>query len=93
MADEQDTWLNPETAERLLAGEPLEAVDPATRDQAERLARVLGALSAQATPAAVELPGEQAALAAFRKAREAAADERTAALRRGAPRETAGGRQ
>ncbi|MYR04186.1 hypothetical protein GTX23_37775, partial [Streptomyces sp. SID6139] len=80
MADEQDKWLNPETAERLLDGEPLEAVDPATRDQAERLARVLDALSAQAAPAAIELPGEQAALAAFRKAREAAADERTAAL-------------
>ncbi|MER8116723.1 hypothetical protein [Streptomyces sp. NPDC094031] len=85
MADEQDTWLNPETAERLLDGEPLEAVDPAARDQAERLGRVLDALSAQAAPAAFELPGEQAALAAFRKAREAAADERTAALAATAP--------
>ncbi|WP_416484964.1 hypothetical protein [Streptomyces sp. CL12] len=85
MADEQDKWLNPETAERLLDGEPLEAVDPAARDQAERLTRVLDALSAQAAPAAFELPGEQAALAAFRKAREAAADERTAALAAAAP--------
>ncbi|MEU3420374.1 hypothetical protein AB0F39_17795 [Streptomyces murinus] len=90
MADEQDKWLNPETAERLLDGEPLEAVDPATRDQAERLARVLDALSAQAAPAAIELPGEQAALAAFRKAREAAADERTAALAAAAPGRRAG---
>lgn len=90
MADEQDKWLNPETAERLLDGEPLGAVDPATRDQAERLVRVLDALSAQAAPAACELPGEQAALAAFRKAREAAADERTAALAAAAPGHDAG---
>lgn len=80
MADEQDKWLNRETAERLLRGEPLEAVDPSARDQAERLSRMLGALSAEAAPAPSELPGEQAALAAFRKAREAAADARTAAL-------------
>ncbi|MGJ3560691.1 hypothetical protein ACR6C2_28660 [Streptomyces sp. INA 01156] len=45
MADEQYRWLNRETAERLLNGEPPEAADPATRDQAERLARTLGALS------------------------------------------------
>ncbi|MBG7700557.1 hypothetical protein HCJ76_21275 [Streptomyces sp. MC1] len=79
MADEQYKWLNRETAERLLRGEPLEAVDPSARDQAERLSRALGALSAQAAPAPGELPGEQAALAAFRKVREAAEAERTAA--------------
>ncbi|MCZ0203851.1 hypothetical protein OZK63_00235, partial [Streptomyces sp. UMAF16] len=79
MADEQDKWLDRGTAERLLRGEPLEAVDPSARDQAERLARALGALSAEAAPATGELPGEQAALAAFRKAREAAGAERTAA--------------
>ncbi|MFI2202299.1 hypothetical protein ACH47Z_16285 [Streptomyces sp. NPDC020192] len=79
MADEQDKWLNRETAERLLRGEPLEAVDARARDQAERLSRALGALSAQAAPPTGELPGEQAALAAFRKAREAAEAERTAA--------------
>ncbi|MFI0166946.1 hypothetical protein [Streptomyces sp. NPDC017095] len=76
MADEQDKWLNRETAERLLRGEPLEAVDARARDQAERLSRVLGALSAQTAGADTELPGEQAALAAFRKAREAAGAER-----------------
>ncbi|MFH8338771.1 hypothetical protein [Streptomyces sp. AM6-12] len=85
MADEQDKWLNPRTAERLLHGEPLESVDPSARDQAERLGRVLGALAAEAAPATGELPGEQAALAAFRKAREAAADERTAALAASGP--------
>ncbi|MEU6664426.1 hypothetical protein [Streptomyces sp. NPDC046727] len=79
MADEQDKWLNRETAERLLRGEPLEAVDPSARDQAERLYRTLGALSAATAPATGELPGEEAALAAFRKAREAAEAERTAA--------------
>ncbi|GAB1337422.1 hypothetical protein ACE1SV_40120 [Streptomyces sp. E-15] len=79
MADEQDKWLNRETAERLLRGEPLQAVDAAARDQAERLSKALGALSAQAAPASGELPGEQAALAAFRKAREAAEAERPAA--------------
>ncbi|MFE9354117.1 hypothetical protein ACFYPB_07895 [Streptomyces olivaceoviridis] len=79
MADEQYTWLNRETAERLLRGESLEAVDSSARDQAERLSRALGALSAEAAPAPGELPGEQAALAAFRKAREAAEAERTAA--------------
>ncbi|AOR32477.1 hypothetical protein BFF78_16655 [Streptomyces fodineus] len=78
MADEQDKWLNRETAERLLRGESLEAVDACARDQAERLSRALGALSAQAAPAPGELPGEQAALAAFRKAREAAGAERAA---------------
>ncbi|WP_381554037.1 hypothetical protein [Streptomyces eurythermus] len=79
MADEQDKWLDRATAERLLRGESLEAVDPSARDQAERLSRALGALSAEAAPATGELPGEQAALAAFRKAREAAEAERTAA--------------
>ncbi|MGW5970239.1 hypothetical protein [Streptomyces sp. NPDC055186] len=72
MADEQYRWLNREIAERLLNGEPLEAADPATRDQAERLARTLGALSSpSSSPSAdEELPGEAAALAAFRKVRE-----------------------
>ncbi|POX59374.1 hypothetical protein C3492_32805 [Streptomyces sp. Ru62] len=79
MADEQYKWLNRETAERLLRGESPEAVDPSARDQAERLSRALGALSAEAAAAPGELPGEQAALAAFRKAREAAEAERTAA--------------
>ncbi|MEW2305102.1 hypothetical protein AB0958_34995 [Streptomyces sp. NPDC006655] len=85
MADEQYTWLNRETAERLLRGESLEAVDESARDQAECLAARLGALSARATAADTELPGEEAAVAAFRKARESAEEERTdAAWRPGA---------
>ena len=65
MADEY-RWLDRETAERLLRGEsPDDAVDSTTRDQAERLARTLdalSALSAQATPVneSEELPGEAA---------------------------------
>ncbi|MFQ6144878.1 hypothetical protein ACLMNJ_17650, partial [Streptomyces seoulensis] len=72
MADEQYRWLDRDTAERLLRGEPLDTVDPAVRDQAERLARALNALAADpyadASRPAAELPGEAAALAAFRKA-------------------------
>ncbi|MBQ1094665.1 hypothetical protein KBY55_00755 [Streptomyces sp. b94] len=75
MADEQDRWLDRETAEILLRGESLEAVDPAARDRAERLAGALGALSAPPpVPAGGELPGEAAALAAFRKVRAERAD-------------------
>jgi hypothetical protein len=62
-------WLDRETAELLLRGESLEAVDPAARDEAERLARTLGALSVEPTSGKAELPGEEAALAAFRAAR------------------------
>ncbi|MFE6405711.1 hypothetical protein ACFVOR_02110 [Streptomyces sp. NPDC057837] len=74
MADEQYRWLDRETAERLLSGEPPEAVDGAHRGEAERLARTLDALSASPPPTSEELPGEAAALAAFRKARAERAD-------------------
>lgn len=69
MADEQYRWLDRETAERLLRGESLEAVDPADRDQAERLAKTLEALTAEPPLSSTELPGEAAALAAFRAVR------------------------
>lgn len=69
MADEQYRWLDRETADRLLGGESLEAVDPADRDQAERLAKTLEALTAEPALSSAELPGEAAALAAFRAAR------------------------
>ncbi|MER7402012.1 hypothetical protein ABT373_05845 [Streptomyces sp. NPDC000070] len=74
MADEQYWWLDRETAERLLSGEPLEAVDGATPGDAERLAAALRALSASPPPTSEELPGEAAAMAAFRKARAERAD-------------------
>ncbi|WNM29787.1 hypothetical protein RKE30_04920 [Streptomyces sp. Li-HN-5-11] len=79
MADEQYRWLDRETTERLLRGESLDTVDPIARDQAERLAEALSALSAAPSPADAELPGEAAALAAFRKARAERADAGTAA--------------
>ncbi|GGQ05397.1 hypothetical protein ACFFKE_20275 [Streptomyces mutabilis] len=75
MADEQDRWLDRETAEILLRGESLEAVDPAVRERAERLVQALGALASPPVPTSGELPGEAAALAAFRKVRAERADE------------------
>ncbi|KQX71089.1 hypothetical protein [Streptomyces sp. Root1310] len=81
MADKQDRWLDRETAERLLRGESpdnaVDALDAVAREEAERLARTLGALAAHAAeplPADEELPGEAAALAAFRKAHADRAD-------------------
>ncbi|MGQ4442989.1 hypothetical protein ACN6LI_000397, partial [Streptomyces violaceoruber] len=73
MADEQDKWLDREAVEFLLRGEPLKGADPAVRDRAERLVAALGAL-APPVPAGEELPGEAAALAAFRKVRAEQAD-------------------
>ncbi|MET7567982.1 hypothetical protein ABZT04_05690 [Streptomyces sp. NPDC005492] len=78
-----DRWLDRETAELLLRGESLEAVDPADRAQAERLAKALGALSVDPSPAKVELPGEEAALAAFRATRNGNDVERFALGRPG----------
>ncbi|MFF0589466.1 hypothetical protein ACFYWD_26260 [Streptomyces sp. NPDC003781] len=79
MADEQDKWLDRETAELLLRGEPLEGLDPAARDRAARLVVALAALSAPPAPTGEELPGEAAALAAFRKVGAERADACAAA--------------
>ncbi|MEU5699475.1 hypothetical protein [Streptomyces aurantiacus] len=65
-------WLDRDAAERLLRKEPLEAADADIRDQADRLAEALdslGARPAETASAGAELPGEAAALAAFRAAR------------------------
>ncbi|MGW4976701.1 hypothetical protein [Streptomyces mirabilis] len=69
MADEQDKWLDRDAAERLLRGEPLEAVDADTQGRAKRLADMLGALAHEPALTSAELPGEAAALAAFQQAR------------------------
>lgn len=73
--DDRYRWLDRATAESLLSGEPLElspaSADPEARDQAERLAKTLGALSVDLPLSSAELPGEAAALAAFRKSRPA----------------------
>ncbi|MFB7928901.1 hypothetical protein ACFC4C_07300 [Streptomyces sp. NPDC056039] len=90
MADEQYRWLDRETAERLLSGEPLEAVDGADRGEAERLARTLGALSASPPLTSEELPGEAAAMAAFRKVRAERADAAAALAAPGATGATRG---
>ncbi|MEU6479508.1 extensin [Streptomyces sp. NPDC047017] len=83
MADEQYRWLDRDTAERLLRGESPDTVDATVRDQAERLAETLRALSAEAAAPAgadLDLPGEEAALAAFRKVRAEQADARAGLL-------------
>lgn len=75
MADEHYRWLDRDAAERLLRGEPLEAIDAGTRDEAERLADALDALVPEICLKNDELPGEEAALAAFRAARAEAEAE------------------
>ncbi|MEU8585430.1 hypothetical protein AB0C59_00215 [Streptomyces sp. NPDC048664] len=73
MADEQHRWLDGDAAEQMLRGEPLDFVDDGTRARAARLAETLAALAAEPPRAGAELPGEAAALAAFRAARDARA--------------------
>ncbi|MFD1273874.1 hypothetical protein ACFQ51_25785 [Streptomyces kaempferi] len=83
MADEDYRWLDREAAERLLRGEPLETVDAGTKERVERLTEALASLVAEPAPGGAELPGEAAALAAFRAAR---------ASRDGVPAQLAAGR-
>lgn len=70
--DDRYRWLDRATAERLLNAESPEALsasaDPEARDRAEQLAKTLDSLSVVIPPCGAELPGEAAALAAFRKA-------------------------
>ncbi|MGW2472065.1 hypothetical protein [Streptomyces sp. NPDC001665] len=68
MADEQYAWLDKEAAEKLLRGEPVDPAEGRPRQDAERLAAALAAAARTARPATGELPGEAAALAAFRAA-------------------------
>ncbi|MEU0085640.1 hypothetical protein [Streptomyces sp. NPDC006274] len=74
MADERYEWLDRDAAERLLRGVPVEAVGEPARTDAARLA---AALEHAADPGYRyddgELPGEAAAMAAYRKARADAA--------------------
>ncbi|MFD7099132.1 hypothetical protein [Streptomyces xanthophaeus] len=77
MADERNRWLDEAAADRLLRGEPVEPVGPAADPRAQaRAARLRAALDSLAEPppsAGAQLPGEAAALAAFRAARGPAA--------------------
>lgn len=74
MADERYEWLDRDAAEQLLRGEPVRAADEHARAQAARLGAALrGAGVYHHRLDDGELPGEAAALAAFRKARGDAA--------------------
>ncbi|MFE4170965.1 hypothetical protein ACFRR7_02760 [Streptomyces sp. NPDC056909] len=68
MADERDAWLDKDVAERLLRGEPVEALDDDVLARTERLAEALRDIAAITYANDAELPGEAAALAAFRRA-------------------------
>ncbi|MFE2376705.1 hypothetical protein [Streptomyces sp. NPDC059398] len=71
MADEQCEWLDKDTADRLLSGGPVGAVDGHARAQAARLRAALdGAVPSAGWSDDSELPGEKAALEAFRLARD-----------------------
>ncbi len=84
MVDDRYGWLDEDVAERLLRGEPLDFTDgsgrrgrkrwsPEDRAAAERLAAVLARVAESGRPGENgRVPGEQAALAAFRAARESA---------------------
>ncbi|MFD9336377.1 hypothetical protein ACFWBF_18530 [Streptomyces sp. NPDC060028] len=89
MADERNRWLDRAAAERLLRGEPAgPGADHPARARAERLRATLDELSGPAPHTGAELPGEAAALAAFRAARgtaPAAAPVRSDAFGAGEP--------
>ncbi|WP_327369435.1 hypothetical protein [Streptomyces sp. NBC_01217] len=68
MADEHYEWLDKDVAEKMLRREPVDPVGGHPSTEAERLAAALDAVARAARPAAGELPGEAAALAAFRAA-------------------------
>ncbi|MFI1013744.1 hypothetical protein [Streptomyces sp. NPDC020965] len=86
MADERYDWLDKETAERLLRGEPVEAPDGHARVQVARLQEFLRDAGSPALRSdAGELPGEAAATAAFREARAGRAAAGTGAPDRGRP--------
>ncbi|MFW6694689.1 hypothetical protein [Streptomyces sp. MAR4 CNX-425] len=83
MVDDRYGWLDEDVAERLLRGEPLDFADgsgrrgrhrrwsPEDRAAAERLAAVLARVAESGRPGENgRVPGEQAALAAFRAAQK-----------------------
>ncbi|WP_069171052.1 hypothetical protein [Streptomyces griseus] len=65
MADERDEWLDADAAECLLRGESVEPVDDHARSGSRRLEAALRGVRTP-RPSGAELPGEAAALAAFR---------------------------
>ncbi|MCP3818932.1 hypothetical protein NLX86_12660 [Streptomyces sp. A3M-1-3] len=71
MADERYKWLDRRAAERLLRGEPVESADDQVREEAGRLSAALDRAARVPDSGAAGLPGEEAALAAFRTAQGA----------------------
>ncbi|MFF8784146.1 hypothetical protein [Streptomyces sp. NPDC015125] len=80
MADDRYNWLDKDTAEQLLRGEPVSARRGDGAQELEQLLEAAAAVAAR-TPETARLPGEDAAVAAFRQAarRGSAARHRTAA--------------
>ncbi|MFJ3172816.1 hypothetical protein ACIPJK_18850 [Streptomyces roseus] len=73
MADERDRWLDKAAAERVLRGGPaVPGGDPSAREAEARLRTALELLAAPQPCTGAELPGEAAAVAAFRAARAGA---------------------
>ncbi|TDU76415.1 hypothetical protein [Streptomyces sp. KS 21] len=69
MADERNRWLDKAAAERVLRGGPAApGADRRAQEAEARLRAALDMLAAPQPPAGVELPGEAAAVAAFRAA-------------------------
>lgn len=84
MADEQDEWLDADTAENLLRGDRVEPDDAPDPNGAWRLDALLRAVRTP-DPSAGELPGEEGVLAAFREVSGAAARKRDGAARSTGP--------
>ncbi|MFJ2027035.1 hypothetical protein ACIODW_24945 [Streptomyces sp. NPDC087897] len=84
MADEHYEWLDKDAAERLLRGEPVVPVGDEARTDAFRLAEALAAAREGLRPPAGDLPGEDAALAAFREAGHGTGADRLAGRAAGA---------
>ncbi|MEU3987072.1 hypothetical protein OG229_14435 [Streptomyces platensis] len=78
MADDRYNWLDKDTAERLLRGEQVSARHGDGAGELEQLLKAAAAVGAQ-TPGTAELPGEEAAVAAFRQAAGRGAHHRAAA--------------
>ncbi|MFF8310629.1 hypothetical protein [Streptomyces lydicus] len=75
MADDRYNWLDKDTAERLLRGEPVSARRGDGAHELEQLLKAAAAVGAEA-PGTAPLPGEETALAAFRQAARAGARSR-----------------